>query len=463
VQDLLYGRFHLRPPQIYNTVRLSRDGATYDVPVDGDWVTIAVVAERGDIRVSGMREAVSDEEDDEDDKNTSKSNPTDKEKSKDPKSKLASAKNRKQGGKSGGHGGAKKRRPRKYINLKLVALPPRNKTLGGGMTTSGDALLQLLLFESDAIVHTGDGNGGKTRSYRGGSGGAYERWCNLGVGSVIAVLNPRVLRPLKAGYISCSELTSQAGGAPHPLTLPLALNPQSDDSIQLIGHAMDIGRCTALQRDGNRCTTWVDTRLNSVCEYHVHAAVKRGRASRAEFASATTSFELESRTRAAAPSRFGAGPNSNREGDYSYNPQLRRGLLPASASRAAPRGSENGGGGATYVVGSGIARTDGGFGDAHLAERLGRSQAEKRKRKLEAAEAEAAMNKILERRDDTSVGAKYLAAAGKGPVKKGEQAERKRVFNAMAIRRIGFDPSGVRDEDADKRVSARVGVVLTRF
>ncbi len=31
-------------------IRLSRDGATYEVPVEGDWVTIAVVVERGEIR-----------------------------------------------------------------------------------------------------------------------------------------------------------------------------------------------------------------------------------------------------------------------------------------------------------------------------------------------------------------------------------------------------------------------------
>ena len=187
VQDHLYGRYHLRPSQIYSVARLSRDGSTYDVPVDGDWVTIAVVAERGEIRVSGMKDVASDDEDEGHVEGT--------EAGKERKSKLAAAKDRATKGKSKAPA-ERKRRPKKYINLKLVSLPPRNKALGGS-GVAGDAMLQLLLFESDAIVHNDDGEGGVTRSYRGGSGGAYERWCNLGVGSVIAILNPRILRPLK--------------------------------------------------------------------------------------------------------------------------------------------------------------------------------------------------------------------------------------------------------------------------
>lgn len=165
VQDCLYGRYYLRPSQIYSIARLSRDGQTYDIPVEGDWVTIAVVAERSEVRVSGTRDASdSEEEEDENKKKSSKKE----------------SKRRSRG-------------PRKYINLKLVSLPPRTKA----SSMSGDAYLQLLLFQSDAIVMKDD-----KRVYRGGSGGAYEKWCNLAVGSVIAVVNARVLRPLKVRYQS---------------------------------------------------------------------------------------------------------------------------------------------------------------------------------------------------------------------------------------------------------------------
>ena len=38
---------------MYSVVRLQANKQAYEVPVDGDWVTVAVVAERGDVRVTG--------------------------------------------------------------------------------------------------------------------------------------------------------------------------------------------------------------------------------------------------------------------------------------------------------------------------------------------------------------------------------------------------------------------------
>jgi minichromosome maintenance protein 10 len=55
VQDFLYGRYYLTPTLLYSVIRLSRDGATFDLPVDGDWLTIAVVAERGEVKISGTK------------------------------------------------------------------------------------------------------------------------------------------------------------------------------------------------------------------------------------------------------------------------------------------------------------------------------------------------------------------------------------------------------------------------
>lgn len=170
----MYGRYYLPPSLLYSVIRLSKDGATYDVPVEGDWITIAVVAERSEIKVSGSKEEFSDDEDE--DVATAKQG--DKALSQEQQARKK---------------WVKRRGPRKYINLKLCALPPKNKSMGGE-GVKGDALLQLLLFEADAQVHgLEDGE----KKYRGGSGGAYEKWCNLAVGSVIAILNPRVLRPLR--------------------------------------------------------------------------------------------------------------------------------------------------------------------------------------------------------------------------------------------------------------------------
>ncbi|OCF40221.1 hypothetical protein I317_05978 [Kwoniella heveanensis CBS 569] len=465
VQDHLSGRYYLTPSQIYSVIRLSRDGATYDIPVDGDWITIAVVAQRGDVKVSGTKDGTvhSDSEDDEEEEvkeHDSKSlaealkvgksidgqgQPGQQLKWKPKNSKKSKGKER-------------RRVPRKYINFTLCSLPPRTRTMGK-TEVAGDALLHLLLFEADGIVSQETGDDGEvTRSYRGGSGGAYERWCNITEGSVIAILNPRVWRNIRGG-----------SGGPHPLQFPLGLNPTSADSIIHLGQAKDLGRCSALQKDGNRCKTWVDLRQNSVCEYHVHAAIQRGKAGRAEFTASTASFALSSRP-----------ANGAQKGKLGFDQRKKTGLLPGGGPQSAPKGIDNGGGGATYVVGGGVVNTGSlsrggliGFGNEFLSEKLGRNRAGKRKRQLEEQEAERALEQLLERDGGLgggSTGGKYLAILGKEKAKEvaggsagktvmpASQIERKRPFSASAIKRIGFDPtarSGARDgEDAQRRLDA---------
>ena len=190
VQDHLSGRYFLPPSLLYSVIRLTRDGATYDVPVEGDWVTIAVVAERGEIRVSGSKQGGISDDDDGDETLDGSVKQGGK-----PLDKATKDKER----------WKKRRGPKKYLNLKLCSLPPRASSLGGkGKGPSGDALLQLLLFEADAVIRGEDeSRDTKQTSYRGGSGGAYEKWCNLSVGSVIAILNPRVLRPLRVSTTLC--------------------------------------------------------------------------------------------------------------------------------------------------------------------------------------------------------------------------------------------------------------------
>jgi minichromosome maintenance protein 10 len=88
-----------------------------------------------------------------------------------------------------------------------------------GEEVKGDAMLQLLLFEADARLHgVQDGD----QRYRGGSGGAYEKWCNLAAGSVIAILNPRVLRPLRVsgGHPARQMLMASSRAANHLIRSP---------------------------------------------------------------------------------------------------------------------------------------------------------------------------------------------------------------------------------------------------
>lgn len=199
---------------------------------------------------------------------------------------------------------------------------------------------------------------------------------------------------------------------------------------------MDIGRCTSLQRDGSRCKAWIDTRVGPVCEYHVHAAVKRNRSSRGEFASASTSFDQVMKN------------------DGAYDPKRKMGLLPRNGPRAPPRGAENGGGGATYVVGSGLART-GPVGDAPLSEKMGYSQAVKRKRKAEQEALESAFDKMADRSvGDGTAGGRALKALRAAKGQEEPEADRKVIFSATAIQQIGFDPTGRRSDDPAKRAQS---------
>ncbi|CAK9780391.1 hypothetical protein CC85DRAFT_10243 [Cutaneotrichosporon oleaginosum] len=382
VQDLLRRRYYLDPLRVYSLARLNRDGATYNVPVNKEWATIAVVAERSDVRASGGK--AGDAGDDVDFE--------EQEEIRRP-SKTASK----------GKGKAKakaqvyeKRAPRKYISITLVSLPSRSRS----GKAEGDARFQLLLFEAD-VTHR---KGGEP-SYRGGSGGAYEKWSNLAVGSVIAIVNPRILRPLKSG------------ATPHPLSLPLALNPTSATSITYIGHAQDVGRCAARKRDGTQCSTWVDTRQDDLCEHHQVEELKRGRAGRGELASATSALE-------------GMYRSDNRAG-----------------VRATPRGEDSG---ATYVLGAGKVVRTGQRGPAPV-----QAPSAKRRREEQAA-ARASLARILERTDDNSPGAKYLRAAeaerGRAKAGAGEVGEaapaRRQVFSPAAITAIGFDPSRQPEQSA---------------
>ncbi|GMK53510.1 hypothetical protein CspeluHIS016_0100960 [Cutaneotrichosporon spelunceum] len=166
VQEHLRGRYFFPPARIYALARLNRDGATYSVPVDGEWVTIAVVAERSGVRISGAKGA--EDSDDGDYLDGDSLGP--------------SKQDRK------GEGKRREKAPgtrRKYISLKLVSLPASRHSGG----PSDDAHLQLLLFEADA----GCRKGAKASFRR----SAYEKWSNLAVGSVVAIVSPRILRPLK--------------------------------------------------------------------------------------------------------------------------------------------------------------------------------------------------------------------------------------------------------------------------
>jgi len=168
----------------------------FDVPVVGDWVTIAVVAERSPVRISRAPVAVGPgEARDADDMGPAPAATP---------SVPSATRNSKPGNKD-----PPPRAGRKYVNLTLIDFGAGGKK----GTTRGDTALSLLLFESDAYDTVSRGDGLlPEKIYKGGSRGAYESMAKLREGSVIALLNPRVLKPLQVAFfflihIGCFVLT----------------------------------------------------------------------------------------------------------------------------------------------------------------------------------------------------------------------------------------------------------------
>ncbi|KAF7420981.1 hypothetical protein PC9H_011500 [Pleurotus ostreatus] len=396
-QDYLRGRVYISPSRLYSCVRLLPDRQAYDVPVPGDWVTVAVVAERGTIKFSKAPVGVNDEEGDSAGKGKRAKEPPPKPKGK------------------------------RYVNLKLVDFGARSRPNAGSTTAAirGDAFLSLLLFEADKfdLVSREEGDGALTgkmeKVYRGGSGGAFEALSKVKEGDVVALLNPRILKPFQR-----SEDT------PHPVNNILAVTPSSAGTILVLGRSKDLGMCMVVKRDGKVCGSWCDKRVSDACEFHVQTAVERRRASRPEFSAGTSGMSVS-----AVSKRKPA-----------YDPARQWGLAPvASSSSSVTTFSAP-----TYVVSGHVVSSN--------SDNIGREGQAKAQRKLLAHEADQTLKKLL--RNDKE-GMKAVLVARKAGLEvrkratsdiKGAQCKRNGKRKAKEIApKSGEDDSGS-DEEMEEDV-----------
>ncbi|KAF9504145.1 hypothetical protein BS47DRAFT_1369002 [Hydnum rufescens UP504] len=146
--------------------------------------------------------------------------------------------------------GPKKTSGRKYLTLKLVDFGRTGSdSQSSKAVIKGGAVLNLILFEADSYSTIRNFDGLSDRVYRGGSGGAFEACANFRQGTVIAILNSKILKPFQKG-----------AAKPHPTDNVLALTPENASSIVIIGQSRDLGTCHALKRDGKHCGSWCDLR-----------------------------------------------------------------------------------------------------------------------------------------------------------------------------------------------------------
>ncbi|KAF6750315.1 hypothetical protein DFP72DRAFT_1139493 [Ephemerocybe angulata] len=395
-KDHLYGRYYLSPSQLYSCIRLQADKQHYDVPIPGDWVTIAVVAERGPIRYTRAPVALEGD--------PSSAKPNDKWKN----SKKPSAEQAKPTG-------------RKYMNMKLIDFGARTKSsaTGGKAVVRGDAFLSLLLFEAESVDLVDSGGKRPEKVYRGGSKGAFESLEKLKEGDVIALLNPRILKPYQ-----------KSSDKPHPVDNILAVTPECASSIAVLGRARDLGMCAVKKKDGSVCGSWVDKRLSDVCEYHVQNAVQHRRAARPEFTAGTG----------------GMSTSTVVKRKHDYDPARQWGLAPSLTSTSSS---------STYIVSGHIVKNS--QASMFNSENMGREGQAKAKRKLANDEVERQLKKMLERdregmevvikareaaqaRLDASEAAASGSGSGSGSKESGAKGKGK-AYSQSVIRSLGFDPT----------------------
>jgi minichromosome maintenance protein 10 len=190
MREYLRGRYYLPPSRLYSVVRLLPDKQGYDIPVAGDWVTIAVVAERGPVKFTRPPVGIGNERDDDQlQQGGSSSTPR-----KQPQDSKAAGKKKPENVPAPMMG-------KKYVNVKLIDFGARSRSsssaTGGKEIIRGDAFLTLLLFESDGTDSITKEDGKVEKVYKGGSRGAFESMSKLKEGDVIALLNPKILKPFQ--------------------------------------------------------------------------------------------------------------------------------------------------------------------------------------------------------------------------------------------------------------------------
>lgn len=305
LQDHLDARYHISPSLLYSIVRPGR-GTEMEVPVEADYVVIGVLAEKSGIKMTapkstssapaaaagkdkkGKGKAVDDgfpadaKLDDALDGNT-----VDEQIDEDDPDNPAGQERQQQ----------KKKR---FVIFKLLDMRLKRD----GLSSAGDSMLSLIMFESDSSralyeadsdeelvdAHTGarmrkeDKKSGKRtdqRVYKGGSGGAYEKFWKEQNGTVVAILNPKVLKPrpvspfclLGCGRTDLNFLNPQQSGQWANTSNILTITPDSAESIVVIGRSKDLGTCAALRRDGQPCRAWCDKFVSFSQNFRSHPVI----------------------------------------------------------------------------------------------------------------------------------------------------------------------------------------------
>ncbi|GAA5990389.1 hypothetical protein JCM10908_007349 [Rhodotorula pacifica] len=284
LDDLLVGRYHLTPSQIYSLARIdSRQRIDLDPEqIDSDFVVIGVLAWKDEIRFmnsnalgsgraggqergkgKGSDEDGDGEEEDGGDEQQEDGKVRAGGKGKNGK-KTTSTSSSSKSGDTLFSAPTRRRRRQQYVRFSLVDLSSTSAS------SSATGQLSLMLVQADSEDKTVDDEGNEISVYKGQSGGAYEKFWKESAGAVVAIINPNFL--------------------PYHKDFSYTLKPTSASSMVVIGRAENLTFCEAIKADGKRCGKWVDARTGRTCQFHVELAIKRTGVRRAETSSNTASM-----------------------------------------------------------------------------------------------------------------------------------------------------------------------------
>ncbi|KAJ6261383.1 DNA replication licensing factor mcm10 [Drechslerella dactyloides] len=227
-------------------------------------------------------------------------------------------------------------------------------------------------------------------------GSAFQKYYRVGVGTVLAILNPNIMKP-----------RNQDTGK---FSLTLSDN---NDTLLEVGVARDLGACKARKRDGKECGSWIDKRRTEFCDFHVEQTISKVRSGR---------MEVNSIGKLYSPPRKGQGLRPKRNFLRGGRQEKEDGLLPVGPVPDLPQ-RLGGGGGNVYSMSVSTARLidhdisgDPSY-QAEKDERMKRALARREKERdlakslLAGGNANTGMDYLKANLDDTD--GKKLALGGK--------------------------------------------------
>ncbi|EWC47334.1 hypothetical protein DRE_00302 [Drechslerella stenobrocha 248] len=232
-------------------------------------------------------------------------------------------------------------------------------------------------------------------------GSAFQKYYRVTPGTVLAILNPNIMKP-----------RNQDSGK-----FSLTLSDTSDTLLE-VGVARDLGTCKSRKRDGKECGSWIDKRRTEFCDFHVEQAISKTRSGR---------MEVNSMSKLYSPPKKGQGIRPKRNFLRGGRQDTDDGLLPQGPIPDLPQ-RLGGGGGGVYTLNVSTARLM--DNDISGDPSFQAEKEERTKRALARREKERELALSLLAGGNSNTGMDYLKAnledsgsnSGKKPVQGGAQS-----------------------------------------